>query len=68
MVCFGPAVLAGPEARTEATTAANSGFTLASSRCSSAGLRQPARRSRRLLKEEAQPPVPASQVRKPADR
>ena len=37
MVCFGPAVLAGPESITEATTAANTAFTHRSSLRSSLG-------------------------------
>ena len=50
------------------TTSYNSGFALASFRWSSAGLRQPAVQSFRLLKGRSASVVPSLQVRKPAGR
>ena len=55
----GPAVRGRAEGSTGTATAANSGFTQRSSLCSSLGLRQPARRSLRLLKAEAQASCPS---------
>ena len=64
----GPAVRGRAGVCTGTATAYNSGFTRRSSRWSSLGLRQPARRSLRLLKGRSASVVPVSQVRKPAGR